>query len=142
MIRNIAALVAGVLAVGVVVLGLQWVGTRLHPLPEGLDPLDPEQQERFREYVRGLPASGWILAFLSELLGAFVGALVAGRIASSGGVWIAGAIVGIALAGSISNWSSFPHPTLFFVGQTVGYPLVFLLAATLLRDRSLPDTSA
>lgn len=142
MIRNVVALVAGVLAVGVVVLALQGVGTRLHPLPEGLDPLDPAQQERFRAYMRGLPASGWLLAFFSELLGAFVGALVAGRIASSRRIWVAGAIVGVALAGSVSNWSSFPHPTPFIVGQIVGYPIAFLLATLLLRDRDAPETSA
>ncbi len=90
MIRNIAGLVAGVLTVGVVVLALQWVGARLYPLPEGLDPLDPEQQELFREYMRTLPASGWFLAFSSELLGAFAGALVAARIATSRRLWIAG----------------------------------------------------
>jgi len=141
MIRNITGLVAGVLAVGLVVLALQWVGTRLHPLPEGLDPLDPEQQERFRQYMRGLPVSGWILAFLSELVGAFIGALVAGRIASSRRIWMAGAIVGVALAGSVSNWSSFPHPTPFIVGQIVGYPLVFLLATWVLRDRDVVETA-
>lgn len=135
MIRNIAGLVAGVLTVGVVVLALQWVGARLYPLPEGLDPLDPEQQELFREYMRTLPASGWFLAFSSELLGAFAGALVAARIATSRRLWIAGVIVGLALAGSISNWSSFPHPTAFVVGQIVGYPVTFLTAAVLLRDR-------
>ena len=126
MVRNIGAVVAGILVVLVVVSVLQYGGLLLYPPPEGLDPFDPAAAEAFAEYLAGMPLASWALASCSEILGAFLGALAAGRIARHHNSAFAGGIVALAIAGSINNWLSFSHPTWFIVGQLVAYPLVFL----------------
>ena len=65
-------------------------------------------------------------------IGAFLGALAAGRIAQSHRPAFAGGIVGLAVIGSIINWVSFTHPLWFIVIQLIGYPLVFLVVARML----------
>lgn len=133
MARNIGAVVAGLLVVGFVVAGLQLVSAALFPPPEGLDPWNPDP-ELLAEFVANLPASAWLLVFGSELLGAFLGGLTAGRIARSRHAAFAGGIVGLAVVGSIINWVSFSHPTWFIVGQLIAYPIVFLAVSRLLPD--------
>ena len=130
--RAIGAVLAGFLVVGVVVAALQYMSTMLFPVPEGIDPFDPSDADAFLDYVMSLPLGAWLMAYGSELFGAFLGALTAGKIASSHQTRFAGAIVGIAVIASIINWVSFPHPTWFIVGQLVCYPLVFLAASRLL----------
>jgi hypothetical protein len=137
MLRKVAAVIAGILVVGVVVATLQMIGTRLHPLPEGVDPMDPVDRDAFRRYLAGLPAAAWLIAFFAELLGAFVGALVTGRISRDGHRVPSGVIICVALIGSVYNWVSFPHPVWFMVGQLVAYPFALLLVWRLLEARRL-----
>lgn len=138
MARNIGAFVAGFLVVGVVVAGLQAISAQIFPLPEGFDPTDAEALAR---HTATLPAGAWAMAFGSEIVGAFLGALTAGRIAGSHRKRFAAAIVGLALLGSILNWTSFPHPLWFVVGQLVAYPVALWAAVGLLPPaRSEPPT--
>ena len=127
MIRNVFAIVAGILVVGVVVTGLQYLTSMLYPLPEGLDPLDPASSGEFAEYVANLPPMAWLLALVSELVGVSLGAFAAGSIASSRKALFAGAIVALGIAGSVMNWMSFPHPVWFIVIQLAAYPLIYFV---------------
>lgn len=127
MVRNIGALVAGVLTLGLVVITLQQISAMLHPLPEGLDPFAPENAEAFRAHMSEMPPAAWIVAMLSEVLGALAGAFVAAWIGRSAPRAVSGAVVGLAVLGSVANWSSFPHPTWFVVGQLVLYPTALML---------------
>ena len=131
MVRNIGAVVAGFLVVLVVVGGLQFASSAVYPPPEGFDPFSPDP-DMLAEYVAGLPTAAWLLAMGSELIGAFLGALAAGRIAQSHRAAFAGGIVGLAVIGSIINWVSFTHPLWFIVIQLIGYPLVFLAVTRML----------
>jgi hypothetical protein len=126
MVRMIGAVVAGILVVVVVVSALQYAGTLFYPPPEGLDPFDPASADAFTAYLEGMPPASWALAWASEILGAFLGALAAGWIAFRHRSVFAGVIVALAIAGSVNNWLSFSHPTWFIVGQLIAYPLVFL----------------
>ena len=110
-----------------------------YPPPEGLDAFDPADAEAFAAYLADMPLASWVWVFGSEILGAFLGALAAGRIASSHRSWFAGGIVALAVAGSINNWVSFSHPTWFMVGQPLVYLLVFLAVTRLLSTKS-PDS--
>ncbi len=139
MVRNIGAVLAGMVVVGAVVAGLQYAGLLLYPLPAGLDPLDPADAEAFAEFLAGMPLAMWAWVFGSEILGAFLGALAAGRIANHHHSWFAGGIVALAVAASINNWVSFSHPTWFIVGQLVAYALVFLAVTSLLGRHDQPD---
>ncbi len=126
MLRKVSAVVAGLVAMGVVVFSLQWVGSLIHPLPPGVNPADPEDAAAFRAYLATMPVGVWILGLGSELVGAFAGGLVASRIAEDRRRLLAGVVVGLALAASVMNWLAFPHPWWFIGAQLVGYPLVFL----------------
>ncbi len=130
--RNIGAVAAGVLVVGVVVVVLQSISLQIYPLPEGLDPMDPADAGAFAEHLEGLPATAWGIAFASEVVGALLGALAAGLIARDRKNAFAGAIVAFALAGSVFNWTAFAHPAWFMVGQVVAYALVLLLVVRFL----------
>ena len=126
MLRSVGAAIVGLLTVGVVVFGLQAVGSGFHPLPEGLDPMSPDDAEAFAAHLAAMPAISWAIAFASELVGAFLGAIAAGWIAQDRGRLVAGIIVGIALLGSVNDWTSFDHPLWFIIGQLVAYPIVLM----------------
>jgi hypothetical protein len=133
MLRKVGAVVAGALVVLFVVGAIQFVSGRLYPLPEGVTPFDPADADAFRAYVLALPGTAWFLAFASELLGAFLGALTAWRIARDKRLWAPGTVIALATVASVMNWGSFPHPTWFIVGQLVGYPAVLLSIAAIAR---------
>lgn len=137
MARKIAAFVLGVLTLGMTVLVLQQMSALLHPLPEGLDPMDPADAEAFRTHVSAMPTAAWVVAMLSEVVGAFAGALVAGWISRDWARGLSGAVVGLGLLGSVMNWTAFPHPAWFIGAQLVLYP-VALVGAWLLHARRPP----
>ena len=124
LLRRIVAVVAGLLVLGLVVMTLQQASAVVYPLPEGVDPFDPADAPAFDAYLEDMPALSWVLVFLSELLGAFFGGLTAGWIAWERPKLFSGIIVGLAVAGSVSNWLAFAHPVWFMAGQAVGYVVV------------------
>ena len=132
MLRKIAAVAAGLFVVMGVVGGLQLIGAVLYPLPEGIDLMDPAYREALEAHARAAPAWVMALAFASEIVGGFLGALVAGAIVRERKSWFAGAIILLALVGSVFNWTAFRHPAWFIAGQLVAYPAAFLLARRLL----------
>ena len=75
--RKIGAVVAGVAVLGVVVFALRWAGGLIHPLPPGVDPMNPDDQAAFTAHLATMPFAAWALAWGSEILGAFLGALTA-----------------------------------------------------------------
>jgi hypothetical protein len=60
-LRKIGVVIAGILMVGGMVLTMRAISTRLCPLPEGLDPRDPDQADAFARYLPGMPATSWAL---------------------------------------------------------------------------------
>lgn len=125
-LRNVGAVLAGLVVMALVVLALQWVGTLMHPLPSGLNPADPAHRDAVLRHTASMPMVSWVLAFLSELVGAGAGAWTAGRLAGTRPRILAGFIVALALFASAVNWGVFPHPLWFMVGQVVAYPAILL----------------
>lgn len=135
MLRNIGGFVAGVLTLGVVVLVLQQLSLMIYPFPADLDPTDPASADAIAAHLEGMPTSAWVIAMLSEVIGAFAGAFVAGSIGRGAARPLSGLIVGFAIAGSLFNWSQFEHPIWFIVGQLVLYPAALMLAWALFAKR-------
>ncbi len=133
--RNIGGFLAGVLTLGVIVFSLQYVSFAIHPLPEGLDPMDPNQRDAFLAHVATMPALGWLIAALSEVVGATAGAFVAGKIGQAVRV-VSGLVVGLGVMGSVNNWISFPHPTWFIIAQLMLYPAGLLLVWKALESKA------
>ena len=142
MVRKIGAVVAGILVVGVVVLGLQAVSAAFHPLPEGIDPMAAEDAEAFTAYLATMPVLSWAVACASELIGAFLGGLTAGWIARDRARVFSGALIGFALLASVNNWMSFEHPMWFIVGQLIGYPVALVGVWTILGRRESRQEAA
>ncbi len=140
MARNIGAVLVGFVVVFAVVVALQFVSVSLYPPPEGVNLLDPTQADAFATYLAALPLGAWLLVFGSEIVGAFLGALAAGKIASRHQARFAGAIVGLAVIGSIVNWVSFSHPLWFIIGQLIAYPLAFFGVVQLLGSPGQQDS--
>lgn len=141
MLKNVAGVVVGLLVVGLVVGTLQWFGASFHPLPEGLDVFDPASAEPLAAHMETMPTISWAIAFGSELLGAFLGALAAAWIARDARV-VSGIIVGLAVLGSLNNWMTFEHPMWFMAGQLVLYPAVLAGAWAVLASRAAPEGAA
>ena len=135
MLRNIGGFVAGVLTLGVVVLVLQQLSLMIYPFPADLDPTDPANSEAIAAHLEGMPTSAWVIAMLSEVIGAFAGALVAGWIGRGAARPLSGVIVGFAIAGSFFNWSQFEHPTWFMISQLILYTAALMLAWAIFEKR-------
>jgi len=102
--RNVLGVIAG-LAVGMSVnMALIMLNSRvLHPTPEGMDMMDPEQMNA---YVASLPASAFIIVIAAHLGQAFVGGWVAAKVGSSRPVTLAMIIGVLSLIGGIMNMMS------------------------------------
>jgi hypothetical protein len=134
-LRNIAAFFAGFLTLGAVVVTLQQLSALIYPFPADLDLFDPAAADAIARHFETMPPAAWIVAMLSEVLGAFAGALVAGWIGRGAARPLSGAIVGMALMGSLFNWSQFEHPMWYIVGQLVLYPAGLMIAWALFAKR-------
>lgn len=95
-LRNVGAMIAGLVVGMIVNLALVQLNTVLFPLPDGVDLAD---RARMRDAIQDLPAAAWILVFVAHLGQSFVGAWVAARLGSSHWMILA-MIVGIVSLGS------------------------------------------
>ena len=136
MARKSIGLLIGLLVLGAVVMTLQQVAAIFHPLPPGLEPMNPDHAEAFTEHLAAMPTAAAVVGFLSAIRGAACGAVAAGRTGRRPRA-LPGVVVALALAGSIVNWTSFAHPTWFVVGQLVAYPAV-LFGVVKLLEAKLP----
>ena len=98
--RNIGAVVAG-LIVGMAfnMLVLQ-INTLIFPLPPGVDMTDTEQM---KVAIRQMSGAAWILVFVAHLGQAFVGAWVAARLGASHPLVLAMIVGVLSLAGGVAN---------------------------------------
>lgn len=111
-LKNVIAVIAGLLLGSVVNMGIIMVSSSIIPPPEGADVTT----------IEGLKASmhlfqpkNFIMPFLAHALGTFFGALVAAWIAASRKMTIA-LIIGIAfMLGGVANVFMLPSPIWFAV---------------------------
>jgi hypothetical protein len=132
--RSVVGVVAGVILGMILMMGIEFVGQVIYPLPPGVDPNDFEA-------LKALLATMPVGALLFVLLGWFVAPLAGGFIAA----WIArrapvahALVVGLFfLAGGIAMLMLMPHPVWFaVVGGTLFLPAAYtgaLLAGPLAR---------
>lgn len=105
--RTVLAVIAGLLAMAVVVFAVEALGHRVYPLPAGIDFDDPASLQALME---SLPVGALLFVVAAWALGTFAGAHLAARIART---HRRGAALGIAVAMIVLvgfNASMIPHP--------------------------------
>ena len=124
-IRAVGAVLAGIVAAGLLVFAIEMVSSRMYPLPPGVDVNDPTA---VASHVANLPAGAFAFVLAAWTAGAFIGVWLATRMARS---WVAGVVVAILFLGaSFANLYSLPHPTWFWAAAIV---LIVVSAAVGLR---------
>lgn len=111
-LKNILAIIAGILAGSAVNMGIIMISGSIIPPPEGADVTTMEGLKATMHLF--LPIH-FVFPFLAHALGTFAGALVAAIIAASHKMKFALGIGGFFLAGGIANVFMLPSPTWFTV---------------------------
>jgi len=79
-LRNILAVIAGIVVGSIVNMAIITVGPMVIPLPDGVDMSDAE---KFSENIQLLEPANFIAPWLAHALGTLVGAFVAAKIAAT-----------------------------------------------------------
>ncbi|MBT8253088.1 MAG: hypothetical protein HKN00_07640 [Flavobacteriaceae bacterium] len=119
--KNVLAVVIGLLSAFVTIMALEYLSTVLFPLPEGADPTDLEW---LKNNLESIPGGAMITVAIAHLIGIIIGMFVATLIAKK--TLIPAYIVGvILLVGTIMNLIVIPHQTWFavtdFTGALIGF---------------------
>jgi len=136
--RTVLGVLAGLLAMFVVITAVQLLGARLYPPPAGLDLHDPTA---LATMMAQMPLGALAFVVLAWALGALAGGWVAARI-SRLHPRIAAALIGLAVvAGVLMMILSIPHPLwMSALGVLLPVPLA-LAGARLARSRSAASPS-
>lgn len=113
-LRNVLAMIAGVLAGGLVNMAIVMAGPMVIPLPEGVDPSDVDS---LKENIHLLKARHFIAPFLAHAIGTLAGAFIAAAIAHSHHFKFALGIGAFFLAGGIMNSFLLPAPGWFIAAD-------------------------
>jgi hypothetical protein len=129
MLRNILGFIVGLIAGGIVNMGLITISSSIIPPPAGAD---MSTVEGLRAAMPLLEPKHFIFPFLAHALGTFVAALVAALIAASYKLHIAVALGVLSLFGGIAAAMFIPAPTWFIIlDLVVAYIPMALLGAKL-----------
>ena len=115
-LRNILAVLAGIVIGSVVNMALVKLGPSIIPVPEGVDVTDPES---LKEGIHLFETRHFIFPFLAHAIGTLVGAFITALIAASHRMAFAIAIGGFFLLGGIMNLFMLPSPTWFAIVDLV-----------------------
>jgi hypothetical protein len=123
MVRNILAVVAGVITGSICIWLIETLNHILYPFPKGIKPNDIES---FKSYVENLPFLGKFMVIIGYVVGAVVSGFVSTKIAKNGKLTSA-AICGIIfMSFTIYNMTVLPTPVWFWVLGIVVWGLVFV----------------
>ncbi len=135
-VRNILAVIAGIV-LAVLIIGItESAGHAMFPPPEGFDVNDPAAREHLWEVIpeesKAMVAIAW---FLGSLVGACAAIAISRHVLPA---WIVGLVIA-----AMGLWTGqlFPHPLWMVVAAAV-LPLVAVLVAKLLMVRRLASNGA
>ena len=109
-LKNILALIAGIIIGSIVNISLIMLGHTLVPPPEGMNPMD---MESLKEFMPMFTPAHFIGPFLAHALGTLVGAFATAKIAANHQLKFALAVGIWFLYGGISMVIDFPSPMWF-----------------------------
>jgi len=135
MIRNVAAIVGGIVIAFVTVMLVDMLNHSIYPPPPGLDVSDPEA---FRPYLDTLPIGAFLLIMASSVVAAFVGTLAASFIGTMQPRNCAIIVGGMVLAATVANFIAIPHPLWLAIATLAGV-VVSAWAAMRIAASSRPE---
>lgn len=138
-LRNILAVIAGLLLGGSVNMALVIIGPRLIPPPPGVNMADPAS---LAASVHLLEPKHFLFPFLAHAAGTIVGALVANLIGGSRRALLAYVIGGLTLIGGIAAARMIPAPTWFIALDLLVAYLPMAWLGNRLGQRLRPDGPA
>lgn len=124
-LRNILALIAGIVAGGFANMGLIMLGGAVLPPPEGVDPSD---MESIRANMHLYQPMHFLFPFLAHAMGSFVGAFVAAKLAATHRMAFALGVGAFTMVGGVAAAMLIPAPMWFIVMDlTLAYlPMAWL----------------
>lgn len=132
-LRNIAAVLIGIVAGGFVNSILVTYSGTIIPLPEGFDPNDPESLIKFMPLFE---TKHFIMPFLAHALGTFVGALITGIICVKQSINLVYIIAGFFFLGGTAMLIMISAPLWFaFFDLALAYFPMAWLAKKLISKR-------
>ncbi len=131
-LRNIVAVIAGLIIGSTVNMGLIMISGYIIPPPNGVD---VTTMEGLQESMHLFEPKHFIFPFLAHALGTFVGAFITAMIAASHKMWFALLIGLFFLIGGITNIVMLPSPIWFTVLDLVGAYLPMAWLAYKLNKR-------
>lgn len=111
-LKNILAVLAGLIIGNIVNMGIINISSIVIPLPDGVD---TSTMEGLKAGMRLFEPKHFIMPFLAHALGAFIGALIAAKIAATHKLKFAIGIGVFFLLGGIYMVFSLPSPTWFTI---------------------------
>jgi len=133
-VRNILAVIAGLVVGGAVNMGIIMISGSIIPPPEGVD---NTTMEGLKAGMHLFQPKHFILPFLAHALGTFVGALLAAIIAATHKMKFALSIGIFFLVGGIANVFMLPSPIWFTVMDLAGayIPMSYLAGKLVVKKQ-------
>jgi MFS family permease len=126
MLRTLAAVVVGIAAAMLTVMGIESVGHQLYPPPPGLD---PQNREHLAAILAAAPLAAKAIVVAAWTIGAFAGGLATGVIAHTAGrfvqllpgLLIAAGCIGMAMIVPHDRWMPAAGVVLALLGSGIGF---------------------
>jgi hypothetical protein len=139
MIRNVCAVVIGLIVGMAVNMAIGFLDSMLYPMPEGVDFSDTEGMEA---YIATLPVLALLIIMVAHLGQAFVGGGVAALISRNHAMTVA-MIVGIlSLLAGVTNLLMMPLPAWMWIEIPLYLVASWAAATLVLKGRGAPRVQA
>jgi hypothetical protein len=139
-LKNILAVVAGVLLGGLVNMGIVMLGPSIVAPPEGAD---VTTMEGLKASMHLFEPKNFVMPFLAHAIGTFVGAFIAGVLATTRKMWYTVGVGTWFLLGGVINVIILPSPVWFTVVDLAGayLPMGYFAGKLATRQRVTPETA-
>lgn len=138
LLKNVLAVIAGVVAGSIVNMAIVTIGMEVIPLPEGVDMSDTEN---LAENFELLQPVNFIAPWLAHALGTFAGAWTAAKLAASRQMTCSLAVAAFFLLGGIAMVATLGGPMWFSLIDLIGayLPMGYVGSMLALRRHQTPE---
>jgi hypothetical protein len=137
-LKNILAVIAGVLIGGLVNMGIVMLGPSIIAPPEGAD---VTTMEGLKASMHLFAPINFLMPFLAHAIGTFVGAFIVAVLATTRKMWYALGVGAWFLLGGVINVIMLPSPVWFTVVDLAGayLPMGYFAGKLATRQRVVPE---